>query len=82
VSKKVFSAEELEGISDDEILCATRLWTKKEAIFKTLDERVFSPQSIAISEHSVSTQDIEINGEKYVISVAGDGVEKTKIIEK
>ena len=82
VAKKVFSQSELDACDGDEILYTTKLWTQKEAIFKTLDEGVFSPQSIAISEHIVQTLEIEINGEKYVISVAGIGAENAEFYNK
>ena len=82
VAKKVFSQGELDACEGDEILYTTRLWTQKEAIFKTIDNRVFSPQNIVISEHIVKTRDIEINGEKYVISVAGLGAENTEFYNK
>ena len=53
VAKKVFSQSELDACDGDEILYTTKLWTQKEAIFKTLDEGVFSPQSAsATSLHS------------------------------
>ena len=82
VAKKVFSADELSGSSDDEILYTTKLWTIKESIFKTLDERIFSPQNITISEHEVRTIEIDCGGEKYVVSVAGEGAENAEFYEK
>ncbi len=82
VAKKVFSQDELYACTGDEILYTTRLWTQKESIFKTLDKRVFSPQNIVISEHITKTCDIEIGGEKYVVSVAGKGVEKAGFYRK
>ena len=82
VAKKVFSEAELKSDCDDENLFATRLWTKKESIFKTQDMRVFSPQNIVISDHETKTVDLCLNGEKYVISVAGDGAEHAEFYEK
>lgn len=82
VAKKVFSADELASCTDDEALCTTRLWTQKESVFKTLGLRVFSPQNIVIAEHSVETRDIEINGQKYVVSVAGAGAENAEFYRK
>lgn len=82
VAKKVFSQPELDACEGEENLYTTRLWTQKEAIFKTLDERVFSPQRIVISNYSTSTKDIEMNGEKYVISVAGECAEKAEFYRK
>ena len=82
VAKKVFSEAELKDDCDDENLFTTRLWTKKESIFKTQDMRVFSPQNIVISDHETKTVDLCLNGEKYVISVAGQNAKNAKFIEK
>ena len=82
VAKKVFSAEELDAFCDDDILYTTKLWTMKESIFKTLDERVFSPQSISAFEHETKTRDVTVAGKKYVVSVAGKGAENAEFYEK
>ena len=72
----------MQSDCDDEILLTTRLWTKKESIFKTQNLRVFSPQNIVISDHETKTVDLCLNGEKYVISVAGQNAKNAKFIEK
>ncbi len=86
VAKKVFSPSELScalTFADDEAeLYTTRLWTKKESIFKTLDMRVFSPQSIDIFQYETNSVDIELSGKKYVISVCCDGAENAEFMGK
>ncbi len=82
IAKKVFSEDELGGAMTlpecERNLYTTRLWTKKESIFKSLYARAFSPQNIVIADHSVKTVDVEINNKNYVISVAGSNAEKAK----
>ena len=86
IAKKAFSEVELGDMDslceDEKNLYTTRLWTAKEAIFKSLDERVFIPQSIEISKHSVKTVVLEVVGEKYALSVAGSGAEDAEFTGK
>ncbi len=86
VAKKVFCESEkteLSALCDDDALeYATRIWTAKESVFKTQNERAFSPQNICVSDYETSSQAVELDGEKYLISVAGEGAEKAKFYRK
>lgn len=50
-----------------------RIWTAKEAAFKSTGAEVFAPSSVDTSSLSVYTDKIDVDGREYVIAVYCDG---------
>lgn len=44
-------------------------WSQKESIFKTLDRPVFEPLKLETSDYSVVSLPVELNGDKFILSV-------------
>ena len=47
-------------------------WTAKEALFKSKNEAQFLPSEVIAANEEVVTQTVDIDGEKYVLSVASE----------
>ena len=69
LSRRVLTLEEQDISKDEKTM--TAIWTKKEAVFKLLGERVFNPSKIDISRYCVDTiDDIFYDDNFYILSVA------------
>jgi hypothetical protein len=66
VEKILNESESLLPLSLEDV-CT--IWSKKEAIFKTLDKARFVPRDIVVSQ-DVQSQIINVDGEEFVLSVA------------
>ena len=85
VESKMLTKKELEeyGAIDDireKEAYLIRKWTKKEAIFKSLDKRALMPTAIESSDYCVSSRDISLGGKAFCLSVFAkdcDGYEMT-----
>lgn len=55
------------------------IWTTKEAIFKTKKASNFLPKEIGIDSYPTKTLNLCINREKYICTVAGQGVEGARV---
>ena len=65
------TANEIKSITNIDSQKMTELWTKKEAIFKLLGDKVFSPNTIDVDEFCTETIDfISLEDNDYIISVA------------
>ena len=51
-----------------------KLWTQKESIFKTLNEKSFLPSTIEAESFNTYTKRLEFDGEAYYLSVCGEDV--------
>ena len=76
LAEKITTAKERKSISrlDDKSRGAAlnALWTKKEAVFKLLNEKSFQPKKIEASSYSTATKVVECEGERYLITVASE----------
>lgn len=52
----------------------SKLWTKKESVFKSLNEKRFIPEKINIEDKVIKTIFQDFFGKKYCISACGDSV--------
>ena len=65
----------LENIPDEEKTeQVIKLWTKKEAYFKLLDEKHFAPKKTETKEFISVTRGITFEGREYAVSVCADGL--------
>ncbi len=51
-------------------------WSQKESIFKTLDRPVFEPLKLETSDFSVVSRPVELNGDRFILSVCYDDTDK------
>ena len=74
IARRFFNAEELsEYLASEKSRrrdAFLRIWTAKEAIFKSRAEAAFAPSEVDSHSQSVYTDIIELCGAEYVISVA------------
>lgn len=77
LAKKILTPQELceyQRLSESERnLFFIEKWTSKEAVFKSLDEPVFSPSSLDTSGYSVITSKVLIEGSDFIFSLAHGG---------
>ena len=59
--------------------CLIRRWTAKEATFKSRHLSVFEPTKIQVSKDQIKTDEVVLDGERYVYSVATATPEKIRI---
>ena len=57
------------------------IWTKKEALFKSMRSERFVPQSIDTLSGSLCTESVTLKGTKYVCSVATPNPERIRIFK-
>lgn len=70
--RRVLTQKEKEEVTEDS-KSMTEIWTKKEAVFKLLGDKVFSPSKIDIEGYYIDTIDDiwdAYDNEDYVLSVA------------
>lgn len=48
-------------------------WTQKESVFKTLGKGAFLPKEIDTEQFVTQSKRMETDGERYLVTVAGDG---------
>lgn len=59
--------------------CLIRRWTAKEATFKSLHLAVFEPTKTRVDEQRIKTDEIVLDGERYIYSVATATPEKMRL---
>ncbi len=71
--RRVLTQKEKEEVAEDS-QTMTAIWTKKEAVFKLLGDKVFSPSNMDIEKYNIDTvEHISHNyneGEDYALSIA------------
>ncbi len=55
-------------------------WSIKEAIFKSLDDGIFSPSRIDTDKHRTASQIINLDERRYVLSACGEDIDCIRII--
>ena len=66
---------DLENIPDEEKAeQVIKLWTKKEAYFKLLDEKHFAPKKTETKDFISVTKSITLENSEYAVSVCADGL--------
>jgi 4'-phosphopantetheinyl transferase len=69
--RRVLTPSEKESIMSIDNQTITELWTKKEAIFKLLGDKVFSPSNIDVRGYHTDTLDnIDYEDDTFILSVA------------
>ena len=69
LKRKILTDKEQSIVQDDNTMIS--LWTKKEAVFKLLDEKIFNPSKIDISKyHTDTVENILYNDDFYNLSIA------------
>lgn len=58
----------------------TKIWVKKEAIFKMLGDKKFIPNQINSNNYIVQENSFNYNNEKYCLAVASENLHNIKII--
>ena len=72
---------DLENISEEERGCQViKLWTKKEAYFKLLDEKHFAPKKTETKEFISVTKSITLENSEYAVSICADGLTDSEIL--
>lgn len=61
---------------------AALLWTKKEAIFKRLDEQTFCPSAIATTAYPTVTHRVTVAGRDYFLTLCADDLSDVLWIEE
>ena len=56
-------------------------WTEKESIFKAYEEGRFQPAKIETGRYFVKSKKLVVDGEEYILSVAGDTLGNLRIFE-
>ena len=56
-------------------------WTEKESIFKAYEEGRFQPAKIETGSYFVKSKKLVVDGEEYILSVAGDTLGNLRIFE-
>lgn len=72
INKENLSTKLFGTVLEAEKLCD--LWTKKESVFKSLDEKRFIPEKIDIDNKLIKTIFKDFFGKRYCISACGDSV--------
>ncbi len=84
VENKILTAKENDEFSalpiEEKNRYLLEKWTQKESVFKSLNQPVFHPDRIETANEQVETQEIEIAGEKYLLSVCSPDLAKQKLI--
>ena len=69
--EKILVKEEQQGLKpEDKALYMNHLWAVKEAIFKSENKKIFSPNKINTQEYDYVIKPFKINEEDFVLSVA------------
>ena len=55
-------------------------WTQKESIFKAQEQKCFEPTKIEASEHCVKTETLELENERFMLSVCAHDADAAKFI--
>lgn len=84
-AEKILTENELsdylaQATDSDRTEFLIRKWTEKESIFKSRDEKYFSPSKTETKNASVRTEVISFDEEKYMLSVASETTERLKLI--
>ena len=83
LKRRVLTANEIKSITNIDSQKMTELWTKKEAIFKLLGDKVFSPNTIDVDEFCTETIDfISLEDNDYIISVATEELSNKYLLIK
>ncbi|MBR2620785.1 MAG: lecithin retinol acyltransferase family protein [Clostridia bacterium] len=84
VENKILTAREKDEFSalpiEEKNRYLLEKWTQKESVFKSLNQPVFHPEHIETANEQVETQEIEIAGEKYLLTVASPDLAKRKLV--
>lgn len=72
INKENLSTKLFGTVLEAEKLC--ELWTKKESVFKSLNEKRFIPEKINIEDKLIKTIFQDFFGKRYCISACGDSV--------
>ena len=77
VARRFFSKDEfstyLSADSDMREEVFLRIWTAKEAVFKSTGDVAFAPSSVDTATLSVYTEKIDVEGREYVVAAYCDG---------
>ena len=68
--------QQLRSLGEKQGAATNALWTKKEAIFKSLDQKAFAPTNIEADRFSTVTKTFTDNNQQYLISVASPDVQQ------
>ena len=84
VENKILTAREKDEFSalpiEEKNRYLLEKWTQKESVFKSLNQPAFHPERIETANEQVETQEIEIAGEKYLLTVASPDLAKRKLV--
>ena len=64
--------EQLQGLGNNRGTALNALWNKKEAIFKSLEQKSFVPSGIQTEQFATVTKQFQCDGKQYLISVASE----------
>ncbi len=76
VAERFFNAEEreeyLSAPESERPLAFLRIWTAKEAVFKSQGSATFAPSSVDSHSRTVRTESLLLGGRQYILSIASD----------
>lgn len=79
LESKILTQNEMQYLSGLDPTAAEeyviRKWSEKESIFKTLDQKGFAPTNIETANFSVNSQALDIDGERFILSISAADLE-------